>query len=191
MKNRPVKRLAMVVALVVALQGCKTSQLRSYVDQIECGMTLQEVRSISKVEIKAVKGDHHLGDHRANFGRDAVWMEFADGRLTSATTQTITGLTSSRLSPKKNLCSGELSYFVSLEWAAEIREPDLYLDGKLVARKAVSGLVVELGEGQHVVRLEAPGIMPVEKRLVLDETSFGDQWVDFVDFERSPDPPPS
>jgi hypothetical protein len=68
-----------------------------------------------------------------NFGRNAVWIEFADGRLRSATAQTITGLTTARLSPKRDLCTGELTYFVSVEWVAELQEPDLYLDGELFA----------------------------------------------------------
>ncbi len=147
-------------------------------------MTLQEVKG-SAVEIEAV-GEHRLGEYRANLGRNAVWLDFTDGSLRSATAQTITGLTSARLSPKKDLCTGELTYFVSLEWIAELQQPDVYLDGELVAEKAASGLVLEVSEGEHVIRLESPGILPVERRIVLDDSSFGDQWIDFENFERLP-----
>lgn len=160
--------------------GCEGAQLRSYMEQLECGMTLQEVRRIADVQIVDV-GEHRLGDHRASFDRDAVWLDFVEGRLRSATAQRITGLTSARLSPKRDLCTAELTYFVSVEWIAELRQPDVYLDGELVAEKAASGIVLEVGQGEHVIRLETPGIEPVEKRLVLDEESFGDQWIDFED----------
>lgn len=170
---------------IATINGCDDAQLRSYVERLECGMTLQEVESIFDVEIRAV-GDHRLGEYRASFGRDAVWMEFTDDRLRSATTQMITGLSSARLSPKKNLCTGELTYFVSLEWIAELQEADVFLNGQLVAEKASSGLVLEVNEGEHLIRLEKSGIAPVEWKLVLDEDSFGDQWIDFEDFERLP-----
>lgn len=168
---------AFVIANITA-GGCQGAKLRSYMEQLECGMTLQEVRRIAEVPIKEVV-EHRLGDYRASFGRNALWLGFVDGRLRSATAQTITGLTSARLSPKRDLCTGELIYFVSVEWIAEFRQPDVYLDGELIAEEAASGIVFEVGQGEHVIRLETPGIVPVEKRLVLDESRFGDQWIDF------------
>jgi hypothetical protein len=179
--------LALLILASAAARGCQGAQIRLYMTQLKCGMTIQEVKAVSKVQIKAV-GGHRLGEHRANFGRDAVWLDFVDGRLRSATAQTLTGLTSARLSPKKDLCTGKLTYFVSVEWIAELQEPNVYLDGKLVAEKAVSGLVLDMGEGDHVIRLERPGIVPLERRLALDEGSFGDQWIVFKDFERLPRP---
>lgn len=172
------------IAASATVHGCEGAQPHSYIEQLECGMTLQEVKG-SAVEIEAV-GEHRLGEYRANLGRNAVWLDFTDGSLRSATAQTITGLTSARLSPKKDLCTGELTYFVSLEWIAELQQPDVYLDGELVAEKAASGLVLEVSEGEHVIRLESPGILPVERRIVLDDSSFGDQWIDFENFERLP-----
>jgi hypothetical protein len=171
---------AVFVIASVTAGGCQSAQLRSFMEQLECGMTLQEVRRIADVQIEDV-GEHRLGDHRASFGRNAVWLDFVNGRLRVATAQTITGLTSARLSPQRDLCTGELTYFLSVEWLAELRQPDVYLDGELVAEKAASGIVLEVGPGAHVIRLEAPGHEPVEKRLLLDESSFGDQWIDFKD----------
>jgi hypothetical protein len=174
---------AVFLMIGAAAHGCERSEPDSYLGQLECGMTLEQVRRISEVQIKAVD-KHRLGDYRANFGRNAVWLDFADGHLRSATAQTITGPTSARLSPKKDLCTGKLTYFVSVEWVAELQEPDVYLDGELAAEKATSGLVLEVSEGAHVIRLERAGIVPVERRIVLDEDSFGDQWIDIEDFER-------
>jgi hypothetical protein len=148
-------------------------------------MTLQEVSSISDAQIKPV-GQHRLGNYRANFGRNAVWLEFAEDHLRSATAQTVTGLTSARLSPKKDLCTGGLSYFVSLSWVAELekfQKPDVYLDGELVAERAAAGIVLKVSDGEHVIRLESPGFVPVERRIVLDEASYGDQWVDFLEVD--------
>jgi len=178
--------LAVFLMASAAAHGCEGNQRHSYMEQLECGMTLEQVRGIAKVQIKAV-GEHRLGDYRASFGRNAVWLDFADGRLRSVTAQTISGLTSARLSPKKDLCTGKLTYFVSVEWVAELQQPSLYLDGELAAEKATSGLVLEVSAGEHVIRLEKPGIVPVERRIVLDEDSFGDQWIDIEDFERLPD----
>lgn len=180
--------LAAFVLAIATAHGCQGTQVRSYMGQLECGMTLQEVMGISDAQIKAV-GQYRLGNYRANFGRNAVWLEFAEDQLRSATGQTITGLTSARLSPKKDLCTGGLTYFVSLSWVAELekfQKPDVFLNGELVAKRAAPGLVLEVSEGEHVIGLESPGFMPIERRIVLDEDSFGDQWIDIEDFERLP-----
>jgi hypothetical protein len=177
MKTVPLRYLILVIGAGLSLQGCESSQVRSYMSQLRCGMSLQQVQALSRFKVKPV-GQHRLGGYRANIGRGAVWMEFGDGRLTTVTAQTISGLTSARLSPKKDLCTGQLTFFVSLEWPADLQGTDVYLDGQLAAENAKSGLVLEVREGEHVIRLERQGRAPIVKALALDESSRGDQWID-------------
>lgn len=161
----------------MSFHHCGDVQVRSYMDRLKCGMSLRQIEELSKFEIKPV-GQHRLGGYRASIGRNAIWMEFSEGRLTSVTVQTISGLTSARLSPKRDLCTGQLTFFVSLEWPAELQDSNVYLDDRLVAENAKSGLVLEVRGGKHVIRLEKPGVASTIRTLALDESSRGDQWID-------------
>lgn len=177
--------LAVLVASSTLARGCESGRMQSFLEGLTCGMSLEEVKELQDIEV--VKVDHErLGDYRVNFGRNAVWMVFDVGRLTSVTSQRITAPSSSRLSPTKDLCTGRLTYYVSLEWITALESPDVYLDGQLVAENAQSGLVLEVSEGTHTIRLEKAGVVPIVKTIVLDESSFGDQWIDFETFQSSP-----
>jgi hypothetical protein len=97
---------------------------------------------------------------------------------------------SRRLSSRRDLCTGELSFVVRVNWTYEMEGADVHLDGRPVTAgdwADVRNLLI-VSVGTHEIRFEKVGFQPVVKRLELTPESAGEQRLDFHDHELRPTP---
>lgn len=149
-------------------------------------MSLDEVEALTNRKVLEVEAKRDFGTHRvAGQGAD-VWLGFEGRGLVTVTTGYINGLTSMRRTPKKDLCTGELEFVVSLEWVEELQGASVYWDDSLVKDNASSGLAFKVLAGEHVLQIEKAGYDPIVERLRLDREDRGDQRIDVTAEELRP-----
>lgn len=138
-------------------------------EKLECGMTPQQVKRVAERElIPEEHQDPWLGGYRFRKGHSDLWLKFNENRqLEFVTLAQVDGwrIMRIRLSPRRNLCTGELTFRLRINWSYEVQGADLYLDGVKIDREQWIGPFIEVTAGNHELRLEKPGIRPVVKSL--------------------------
>ncbi|HWM94595.1 MAG TPA: PEGA domain-containing protein [Thermoanaerobaculia bacterium] len=167
-------------ALLLLLLSCNGPRqdvrwAEDFVSRLECGMSLAQVQGLTDSPVQPTNTQARLGGYWVDSKWADVWLDLRDGRLVSVTSGRIDGLTHVRLSPKKDLCTGALTFFVSLAWVERLQGADVYLDGKKIEGNASSGLIFEVSSGDHELRVVKEGYEPVVKRLHLDAEDQGRQ----------------
>jgi len=151
-------------------------------------MSPEEVKGVTSTEVVTLEAGSHpwLGRHYIHKGHADLWLRFNEQeRLEWVTLSKIDGwrIMATRLSPRRNLCTGELSYQVRLDWTVDLEGASVFLDGYEV--KPDSGKV-ELSAGRHELRIEKAGYEPLVRQLNLGPEDRGDQRLDLTKVELRP-----
>lgn len=155
-----------IVALLLLLASCGSvrwvEDLRS---QLCCGMSLSDVREFTGREVERIEPSNNTLPWRGSYRVDGkyadVWLDFEDDRLVSVISGRIDGLTSVRLSPKANLCTGELTFqLYVLILTEKLLGTVVYLDGQQVAVMDEIRQDIEVSAGVHELRIELEGFLP-------------------------------
>lgn len=159
------------------------------VSSLDCGMAPQEVRDLAGQDLKPVTSVAFrgvYGTHTVDKGDVTVWLHFDEGRLegVSRWRPEAWKLKSVHISPKTNLCTGELSYFLRLSLQAALDDPTVYLDGEKVEDPWERPL--EVTEGDHELRIEAGGYQPILKRVSFPEGDSGHRWLKITHDDLQP-----
>jgi hypothetical protein len=167
---------ALALGLVLFAGSCGRHEQawgEKYGSNLRCGMSVPEAQALAGRPVMAASSKPGLGTHRVDGKWHDLWFTFRDDRLVSVISATIDGLTSARLSPKRNLCTGELTFFLNLEWVVPLQGADVFLDGKVVEENAASGLTLEVSSGNHELRVVKEGHEPIVKHLRFEATDPG------------------
>lgn len=161
---------------------------RELAGKLECGMTLEEVQRLTSQEVQTLEAGAHpwLGRHYVSKRYAHLWLRFNEqNRLEWATLSKMDGwrIMATRESPRRNLCTGELTYQVRLDWTVELEGAAVFLDGKLVQPE---GGKISVSAGEHEVRIEKIGYEPILRHLDLGPEDRGDQQIDLRDFTLVP-----
>ncbi len=161
--------------------------VETLLSQLRCGLTLAEIQSLTDREIEE-SGLDHLGSHGI-YGKMAdIWLDFQDDQLVSVTSGRVDGIASVRISPKKNICTGDLTFFVQLGWVVPLQGSTVFLDGQKVAEEASAGLMLQVSAGEHEIRVLKDGYAPITKKLILGPDDPGRYQLDFgVEEDLLPD----
>lgn len=178
--------LLCLLCLGISCWDRKMAWVEDLVTQLQCGMSLTDVQRVTEHEIKPTTSQPDLGTHRVDGKWADVWLNFQEGRLVHVTAGTIDGLTSLRLSPKRNLCTGGLTFFLRLEWVEQLQGADIYLDGKGMEENASSGLIFELSAGSHELRVVKEGYESIVKRLYFGPEDPGEYHLDLTSSDLRP-----
>lgn len=147
--------------------------------RLQCGMSLSEVGALTGRELKSTSTQPWLGNYWIDGKRSDVWLEFDEEGLVSAISGTVDGLTSVRLSPKKNLCTGELHFRLRVVLLSkELLGAEVYLDGQWLAQLEALQTDLEISAGQHELRIEKEGYGPLSREMDLDAEDRGQQRVE-------------
>lgn len=158
--------LLLVLGLCCA-SGREPAWVQPLITKLECGMSLAEIDDLTDREIQPVQAKEKLGTHRIDGKRADVWLGFEEGGLVTVTSGYIDGITSVHRTPKRNLCTGELTYSFSLEWISPLEGADVFWNNQLVERAAKSGLIFDVHGGDHELRVERDGYKPIVKDIHL------------------------
>lgn len=156
--------------------------------KLECGMTLDEIQRRSHREVQTLEAGPHpwLGRHYVSKGSTDFWLRFNEqDRLEWVTLSEMDGwrVMATRQSPRRNLCTGELTYQVRLDWTVKLADARVSLDGEPVQPE--SGKIT-VSAGEHEVRIEKAGYEPIVRRLDFGPNDRGDQRLDLRDVELQP-----
>lgn len=178
-------RLAVVLAL--AAGGCDSAHAWPYwaeklEGQLRCGMTLVEVQRIVSGPVTALESGPHprLGGYYVEKGHSTLWMRFdQSGRLQEVTLSSVDGwrFIATRLTPRRNLCTGTLTFFLRILVTRDFDDARFFLDGKEVQ---LGDGVLEVSPGFHVLRIEKGGSVPIVRHLMFRSTDRGDQRLDLT-----------
>jgi hypothetical protein len=153
-------------------------------------MSPSEIRSLTPEKIEVFEAGPHpwLGKHFVRDGQTELWMQFdSEERLSSIVLSGPDGwrIMSRRLSPRRDLCTGELTFVVRVNWTYEMEGADVYLDGRPVAEDdwADTDNLLIVPVGRHELRFEKEGFHPVVKHLDLKPDAEGEQRLDFREEE--------
>jgi hypothetical protein len=175
MQAAKMKSFASWFWLVLALSCGSSDQGQILFRRLRCGMSIPEIEKATGHQVKGTESQQRLGSHKIHTDRSEVWLEFSEGGLVSVTEGRKSGFTSLRLSPKRNLCTGGLTFYISLEWEYPLQGSDVLLDGSLVESNAASGLIFEAASGKHRLEIVKKGYRPVVRDLNLGAEDAGRQ----------------
>lgn len=154
------------------------------ISSLDCGMTVSEVRFLARQDLEPVTSVAFrgvYGTHTIDKGHVSVWLHFDEGHLQAVSRwrPQARKLKSTYISPKRNLCTGELSFFVRLFRPAALAAPTVYLDDQKVdgfpwARP------YEVSAGGHELRVEEEGYEPIVKQVHFDEGDPGELWLEIT-----------
>lgn len=151
-------------------------------------MSLEQVQALTTSELVTLEAGSHpwLGRHYIRKGHADLWLRFNEQEgLEWVTLSKMDGwrIMATRLSPRRNLCTGELSYQVRLDWTVDLEGASVVLDGNKVQPDAGK---VELSAGRHKLRIEKAGYEPIVLHLDLGPDDRGDQRLDLTKVELQP-----
>jgi hypothetical protein len=115
-----------------------------------------------------------------------LWLRFnQQDRLEWVTLSKMDGwrIMATRQSPRRNLCTGELTYQVRLDWTVELEGATVSLDGQEVQP---DGGQITVSAGEHEVRIEKAGYDPIIRHLDLGPEDRGDQSLDLRSVDLQP-----
>lgn len=161
---------------------------RELTAELECGMTIEQVRQLTNERINALEGSGHpvLGTHYIRKLRSDLWLRFNEaGRLESVTLSQVDGwrVMATRLSPRQDLCSGDLTFFLRALFTRDLEGAILFLDGQ---RVDPHGGMLEIPAGDHELRIEKEGYEPILRHLHFGPGDRGDYRLDLTREELRP-----
>lgn len=171
-----------LIGLVLAGSSCCASTdpiwVRELTERLECGMSVSEIRALASREVKETTTQPRFGTYRVDGKHAEVWLEFEKDKLVAVVSGRVHGLTSLRISPKRNLCTEALTFWIRIEWVERLQGADVLLDGVLVEANANSGLIVEASGGRHDIRIVKSGFEPITTVLDLGPDDPGEYYLE-------------
>lgn len=149
------------------------------VEKLACSLSPAEVIQLSERELIADHSMTELGTHVIRGRRVDIWLRFEDGQLRSYLRTRVQGLMGVRLSPRKNLCTGELSFLLRLSRPYGLEGARVFVNGEEV-EEFPWGAPHEIPGGTVEIRVEHTDYKPVIKCLDLDAGDRGEQVLDLT-----------
>jgi hypothetical protein len=150
--------------------------------QLRCGMSPQSIQSLTKARLTPLGSRGPFGTHSIHQGKETLWLLIGDKGLESILLSKPDGwkVMSTRLSPRRNLCTGQESFLLKIEWSQEFLGATVYLDGRKVDDKDWSGAYLEIPSGRHELRIEKSGLDPVVYSFDFGPEDRGDRRLDLT-----------
>lgn len=157
--------------------------------KLSCGMQIEQIRGLTDKEVGPVAGGHPwTGDYRLSHGRFelALMLDNSGGLESIALSQKRMMLPATRLSPRRNLCTGEVIFLLRIGWTVTLSEfmesADVYLDGRRLESKTLDKSLFEVPEGKHDLLFFKDGVGLI-RHLDLGPDDRGEQRLDLTDDE--------
>lgn len=177
-------RLAPIVLLCsLFLAGCSAwrSGWPRWAKKLErtatCGMSIATVEDLTGRKLTTNELIPDRGTHRISGRVTNAWLTFSGEGLEAVALSKVHGVFQIRQSPRQNLCTGEHTYFLEIQWVDAFEDSAVYLDGDLVAEDAHSGLIIEVPLGSHTLRVETPTAGVAVKQVIFQRDDSGSRLV--------------
>ena len=162
--------------------------VENLISQLRCGLTLADVERMVDREIEEEDSlMARLGSHRIDGKWATVWLDFTAGELAAVASGRIDGVASMRTSPKRNLCTGELTFLLQVGWVTDLRGATIFLDGQMVEENAIGSFACQIPAGTHHLRLEKDGFLPIRRKISLEPGDPGVYQIDLGSHDLRPE----
>ena len=143
--------------------------------QLDCGMDLRAVETLTGRKVIPWTTLGRLQTAFISRGSSDLVLYFDDEGLAAVAVSKVDTprVMSTRLTPLKHLCTGELLFLLRLTWTEELKPASIYLDGEEVEEHDWLGPFLGISAGRHELRLEAEGYEPIVKHLELGPSDRG------------------
>lgn len=140
-------------------------------------MSLENIRALSKNEVIPWSTLGRLKAHHISRGQGDLWLYLNAAGLESIAVSRTDGwrVLSTKLSPLRNLCTGEILFLLRLSLAEDLEGAEVFLDGRKIQKGDWLGPFIEVSAGEHELRVEKEGYEPIVKLLSLDAEDRGEQ----------------
>lgn len=187
---------SLLLLLAASAVSCASGQWPGWTDELvsslDCGMTISEVESLAgqkTVPVKTAAFRGVYGTHTIDKGNVTVWLDFEEGELQAFSRWRVQPwqLKSIFISPKRNLCNGDLSFFIRLFRPAALGNPIVFLDGEEIVDFPWAS-PYEVSSGSHELRIVEEGYKPIIKHFSFAEGDPGESWLEITGDELQPVP---
>lgn len=194
------RRKAVLPVLPLLLASCLSGAVRwprwasDLSTRLECGMKIDEIKGLTDKEIRPFGSGAHpwVGDYRVHGGRSDLSLMFDESeRLQSIALSQVDGwrIMSVRLSPRRDLCSGQLSFLLRYQRTAAVAQAldgaDVFLDGLKLDPDAWRATFLEVPVGVHELLFVKNGL-GISKRVDLKPDDRGEQPLELTEQELRP-----
>lgn len=156
--------------------------------KLRCGMELEDIRSLTTRKVHELEYEHwFLGSHYISTAWYDLSFRFDDGGgLEAVTWGAAENSKTLRYSPRTNLCTGRIDFYLWVTWTYDYVGADVFLDGAYVDQEERPWPYLELPSGPHELRIEVEDFQPVIRRFDFGENDRGDQWLELTEKDLYP-----
>lgn len=181
----PIAKIS-ALSLILLIASCgypdhPPQWVRELVPRLECGMSPSEVTDLTEHDLVPIRAKAEFGTHRIDGRLADVWLSFEQGELVAVTSGYVDGVTSIRRTPQRNLCTGELTFIVTISWVQKLQGATVYWDGDKVRENGSSGLSFPASGGSHELRVVQEGYEPITRHLTFTPEDAGDQRIELLE----------
>jgi hypothetical protein len=175
----------------MVLMGCsgERREVDEYIRRLECGMSVETARDLARQHGLDALTATELGQYQTGRSRHTVMIGVSAGRVEWVQARVDGPLKRVESTPVRNLCTGEVQVFVTVDAPPPFIGASVHLDGRLVATFRASAVTIRTTPGKHALRIEKAGLRPFVKTLVVtDETGVVRLTIEEQDLQVSPFP---
>lgn len=141
---------------------------------LSCNMPLNTFEENSGHELAPNSAMAELGTHVIRGDNVDIWLRFEKGQLQSYLLTKLQGYKGVYVSPRTNLCTGDLTFLLRLSRPHGLEGARVSVNGTEVT-EFPWGAPYEVPGGKVEIRVEHDGYQPITRRLVLDANDAGEQ----------------
>ena len=144
-------------------------------------MRMEEIQRLAKV--KVIAAQRPWGSHFLNRGHTDLWLDIDNSKLKGIRLVRTSGwkFMETQSSPRINLCTGELTFFVRLRLPKNLQGWQVLVDGNALSARARNMMVLELPPGTHEISVTKEGGASLSKEIMIQSDSPGEFQIDFTD----------
>lgn len=143
--------------------------------QVRCGMGLEDLDAITDLDLRKRPRVDGLERFAVSKRNTDLHFYLGAGGLESIALSKLEGWKSTRLSPIRNLCTGDTQFSLLMSWTEDLVGASIYLDEGLADISIGDRFLIASGE--HHLRVEKEGYISAERLLDFGPNDRGDPQV--------------
>ena len=159
--------LPMLLMVACAATNRWPNWAERFAQQLECGMDSETIESLTSRNVVTWTSLGRLQTAFISRGNTDLELYFDDEGLAAIAISKVDApkVMSTRLTPLRDLCTGELVFLLRLTWTEDLEDAIIYLNGKRVKEEDWLGPFLGITAGQHELRVEKEGYKPIMRHL--------------------------
>jgi hypothetical protein len=142
--------------------------------KMKCGMTFHEVEQLSGLRLSGGKSyECRPDEYWISKNGDDFYLYFPSGVLRAVSFARLSGLMNVARAPISDLCTGAVSFLVTIEASSNWQGATITVDGTVVERAAKVSQCFVMGAGEHEISFQKAGRTEMTKHIELSAGGLG------------------